>query len=587
MKNKKGLMDKTPKIGVFICHCGINIGGIIDIPKIVNYAKILPGVVYAESNLYTCSSDGIRRIKEAIEKYGLNRVVVASCTPRTHESLFRETCEEAGLNKYLFEMANIREHCSWVHMQEPEEATLKAKGIVRMAIAKAWSLKPQEETEVEVTPSSLVIGAGISGIQAALSLAYQGFKVYLIEKEPAIGGMLRDLYILYPTGEYASEILKSAAKAVKANNKIDLYTSTVVEDVKGFIGNYEVTALKDGKERITFNVGTIIVATGAEEFKPIGMYFYGELENVITQLELERLLKRGLHQKVNKVVMIQCVGAMDEVEGREYCSRICCATALKNALLIKEVKPSSEIYILYRDLQAYGKEYEKYYLRAQEQNVKFINYLPERRPTVKPRSDDRLAVNVFHTLIGKEITLDCDLVVLSTPLVQHESAKSLSRSLKVPLGSDEFFLEAHIKLRPVDFATDGIYLCGTAHGPKALDESIIQAHAAASSAVIPMAKGRVRSEAITATVNEELCRGCGKCQEVCEYNAINLDRKVLDVEPFVLAPMILAKVNEVVCKGCGSCASACPTGAITMKHFTDKQILAQIKAAYGGLSHNG
>ncbi len=586
MKNKKGLVDETPKIGVFICHCGINIGGIISVPKIVNYAKTLPGVVYAESNLYTCSSDGINKIKEAINKYGLNRIVVASCTPRTHEHLFRETCEEAGLNKYLFEMANIREHCSWVHMQEPEEAIVQAKGIVRMAVAKAWSLRPQEEKEVEVTPSTLVIGAGISGIQAALNLAYQDFKVYLIEKESAIGGMLREIYILYPTGEYASEILKSATKAVKAQSNINLKTSTVIEEVKGYIGNYEVTALKDGKERITFNVGTIIVATGAEELKPIGMYCYGEHKNVITQLELEQLLKNELPQKLNKVVMIQCVGAMDEEEGREYCSRICCAIALKNALLIKEMVPNAEIYILYRDLQAYGKEYEDYYLRAQEQNVKFVNYLPEKRPSVNIGPDNRLTVNVFHTHIGREISIDCDLVVLSTPLIQHESGKSLSPLLKVPLGSDEFFLEAHTKLRPVDFSTDGIYLCGTAHGPKALNESITQAYAAASSAAIPMAKGRVRSEAITATIDEELCRGCGKCQEVCEYNAINLDRVVLDVEPFFLAPMILAKVNEVVCKGCGSCASTCPTGAITMKHFTDKQIQAQIKAAYGGLSHD-
>jgi heterodisulfide reductase subunit A len=586
MKNKKRLVDEIPKIGVFICHCGINIGGIIDIPKIVTYTKTLPGVDYVESNLYTCSSDGIRSIKEAIDKHGLNRVVVASCTPRTHESLFRETCEEAGLNKYLFEMANIREHCSWVHMEESEEATKKAKGIVRMAIAKAWSLRSQEETKVEVTPSSLIIGAGISGIQAALNLARCGFKVYLIDKEPTIGGMLRNLYKLYPTGQYASEILNSANKVVKAHNNIDLYTSTIVEDVKGYIGNYEVTVLKNGKERIKINVGTIIVATGAEEYKPTGMFCYGEHNSVITQLELERLLKEGFLQKVNKVAMIQCVGAMEEEGGREYCSRICCATALKNALLIKKENPKADIYILYRDLQTYGKEYEKYYIRAQEQNVKFINYLQERRPTVKPESGDKLTVNVFHTLIGKDIAIDCDLVVLSTPLIQHESGEFLSPLLKIPLGSDKFFLEAHTKLRPVDFATDGIYLCGTAHGPKALDESIIQAYAAASSAAIPMSKGHVQSEAITAVVDEDLCRGCGKCQEVCEYNAINMDRKVLDVEPFILAPMILAKVNEVVCKGCGSCASACPTGAITMKHFTDKQILAQIKAAYGGLSHD-
>ena len=584
MKKKTALKDKTPRIGVFICHCGVNIGGVIDVPLIVDHVKTLPGVIYAESNLYTCSSDGIRSIKEAIDKYSLNRAVVASCTPRTHEPLFRETCEEAGLNKYLFEMANIREHCSWVHMQEPKEATQQAEGIIRMAIAKAWYLRPQEESEVEVMPSSLVIGAGFSGMQVALSLAYQGFKVNLIEKEYQIGGVLRDLYRLHPTGDDASIILKSFVRAIKANRNIELFTSTEIEDVKGYIGNYEVTALKNRKEGITFNVGTIIVATGAKEFKPVGMYCYGDHENVITQLELEQLLKKGFPNKVNKVVMIQCVGAMDESGGRAYCSRICCATALKNALLIKEVNPNSEVYTLYRDLQAYGKEYEKYYLKAQEQNVKFINYLPERAPIVKPRLGEGLKVNVFHTLIGKEIPIDCDLVVLSTPLTQPESAKSISSSLKVPLDSNGFFLEAHTKLRPVDFATSGIYLCGTAHGPKSLSESIIQAYAAASSAAIPMARGLVQSEAITATVDEELCRGCGKCQEVCEYNAINLSRNVLDVEPFVLAPMILSKVNQVVCKGCGSCATACPTGAITMKHFTDKQILAQIKAAYGEVS---
>ncbi len=576
-------IDKSPKIGVFICYCGVNIGGIINIPEIVDYAKTLPGVIYAESNLYTCSADGVNQIKEAIDKYGLNRVVVASCTPRTHESLFRETCEEAGLNKYLFEMANIREHCSWVHMHEPLEATQQAKGIVRMAIAKAWSLKPQIEAKVEVIPSSLVIGAGISGIQAALNLANQGFKVYLIDKEPIIGGMLRDLYTLYPTGEYASEILKTADKVVKTHNNIDLYTSTVVEDVKGYIGNYEVTLCQDGKLKITLNVGTIIVATGAEEFKPKGMYCYGEHKNVMTQLELEQLLKKDIPLKIDKVVMIQCVGAMDIGEEREYCSRICCITALKNALLIKKLNPKCDVYILYRDLQTYGKEYEKYYVRAQEQNIKFINYLPERRPTVQLGPDNKLMVKVFNSFICKEMPIESDIVVLSTPLIQHESGKNLSPLLKVPLGSDEFFLEAHTKLRPVDFATDGIYLCGTAHSPKTADESIIQAYAAASSAAIPMSKGQVQSEAITAFVDEDLCRGCGKCQEVCEYNAINLDRKVLDVEPLVLAPMILSQVNEVLCKGCGSCASTCPTGAITMKHFTDKQILAQIKAAFGGL----
>ena len=580
MSGKKPGRNEKPRIGVFICHCGINIGGVVDVPKVVKYAKALPGVAYAESNLYTCSSEGTRKITDAIKEHDLNRVVVASCTPRTHEPLFRETCEEAGLNKYLFEMANIREHCSWVHMNEAKEATKKAQDIVRMAVAKARLLKPQEETEAVVTPATLIIGAGISGMEAALCLAHQGFKVYFVEKEAEVGGMLRKLDKLYPTDEDASKFLDSAISAVKANNNIDLHTSTVIQDVKGYIGNFEVTALKNGKDTVVLNVGTIIVATGAEEFKPTGMYSYGEQQNVVTQLELEHLLKRGLPENVNKVVMIQCVGAMEEPGGREYCSRICCAVALKNASLIKESKPNTDVFILYRQLQAYGRENENYYLRAQEKDVKFIHYLPEKPPTVKTEPNGRLKVNVHNTLIGKEIPIDCDMVVLSTPLVQHDAGKSLSPLLKVPLGADGFFLEAHIKLKPVDFATDGIYVCGTAHSPKAVNESIIQAHAAASSAAIPMAVGRVRSEAITAGVTEGLCRGCGKCKEACEYNAIILEEKIFEVEPFFRAPILVAKVNEVVCKGCGSCAIACPTSAIAMKHFTDKQILAEIEAAY-------
>ena len=579
---KKPNQDEKSRIGVFICNCGINIGGVVNVPKVVKYAKTLPGVAYAESNLYTCSSEGTRKIIDKIKEHSLNRVVVASCTPRTHEPLFRETCEEAGLNKYLFEMANIREQCSWVHMKKAKRATKKAKDIVRMAVAKARLLKPQEETEVDVTPITLVIGAGISGMLAALCLARQGFKVHLVEKEAELGGMLLKLNKLYPTNEDASNLLNSAINAVKANNKIDLHTSTIIQEVEGYIGNFEVTALRNGKDMIVLNVGTIIVATGAEEFRPTGMYGYGEQKNVVTQLELEQLLKTGLPENTTKVVMIQCVGAMEAPFpwGREYCSRICCAVALKNASLIKESKPNSDIYILYRQLQAYGREYENYYLSAQEKNVKFLNYLPKKPPKVNTEPDGRLKVNVYNTLIGKEIFIDCDLLVLSTPLVQHEAGKALSPLLKVPLGADGFFLEAHIKLKPVDFATDGIYVCGTAHSPKAVDESIIQAHAAASSAAIPMAKGRVQSEAITAGVNEDLCRGCGKCKEVCEFNAITLEKTVFEVEPFLRAPILVAKVNQIVCKGCGSCAVACPTGAITMKHFTDKQILAEIETAY-------
>jgi heterodisulfide reductase subunit A len=578
--NKEGSIE-IPRIGVFICHCGINIGGVINVPKVVEYAKTLSGVVYAEGNLYTCSSDGIRNIKEAIKMHKLDKVVVASCTPRTHEHLFRETCEEAGLNKYLFQMANIREHCSWVHMKDSEGSTFKAMDIVRMAVAKASLLKPGEESEVEVKPSTLIIGAGISGMQAALCLANQNFKVFIVEKEVTVGGILKNIYKLYPTNVDAHDYLNSIIQMVKDHANINLYTSTMIEEIKGYIGNFEVKALKDGKDEVIFNIGTIIVATGAEEYKPKGMYYYGDNSNVLTQLELEKHLQNGLHDKVKKVVMIQCVGAMTEGGEREYCSRICCTVALKNALLIKKLKPKSEIYILYLQLQSYG-EYEKYYLRAQEQNIKFIKYLPEKIPRVTIDQRNRLTVNVYNAFLDKEMKLDCDLLVLSTPLIQHDAGRSVSSLLKVPLGSDGFFLESHIKLKPVDFATDGIYLCGTAHGPKTVEESIAQAYAAASSATIPMALGHVRSEAITAIVDENHCRGCAKCKDACEYNAITMQEDVLEVEPFISTLIQFAKINEVMCKGCGSCAVICPTTAISMKHFSNEQILAEIKTSYRG-----
>ena len=576
-------MSEDVRIGVFVCHCGINIGGVVNVPEVVKYAKTLPGVVHSEGLLYTCSSDGTARIKEAIKKYKLNRVVVASCTPRTHEPLFREICKEAGLNEYLFHMANIREQCSWVHMHEPKKATEKAKVIVRMAVAKARLLEPQERPEVKISPSALVIGAGISGMQASLCLANQGFKVFLVEKEAEPGGMLRKLYKLYPTEEEASKLLELMLTNVKANENINLLTSTVIKEVKGYIGNFEVTALKDGKKEIKFRVGTIIVATGAEELKPIGLYGYGDNKNVVTQLELESLLKRGLPKEVNRVVMIQCVGAMSENgEGVKYCSRICCATALKNAILMKESKPSMDVYIIYRDLQAYGREYEEYYLKAQRLGVKFINYVPDKPPEVKCDSKEELKVTVYFPLIDKSISINCDLVVLSTPLIQHETGKEISKILKVPLGPDEFFLEAHPKLRPVDFTVDGIYVCGTAQGPKSISESIAQAYAAASRASIPMTAKRIRTEAITAIVDENLCKGCGKCEEVCEFNAIKVEPKVFEVAPFIKSEVLVAKVNDILCKGCGVCSVACPTGAIKMRHFTNEQILAEVSASIGG-----
>ena len=562
--------NEKPRIGVFVCHCGVNIGGVVSVPEVVEYAKTLPNVAYAEGNLYTCSSEGLSKIKEAIAKFHLNKVVVASCTPRTHEPLFRSACEEAGLNKYLFHMANIREHCSWVHPKDLKKATEKAEEIVRMAVAKAALLEPQTEPEIDVLPVALVIGGGVSGITAALSLANQKFIVHLIEKENEIGGKLKELYTLYPNNDSASKIREEFVRAACSNVNIKVHTSSTMKRIEGFIGNFKVTIDHEGKEE-TFDIGTIIVATGADVLKPHGLYCYGESKNVLTQLELERIMKEGRLGRPKNVVMIQCAGAREEKEGgRNYCSRICCAVAVKNALQIKELSPEAEVYILYRDMQTYGKDFEEQYRKARENSVQFIRYDIENSPEVFSRPDGKLTVRVYDIMLNATLELDSDLLILSTPLIQSEDTEELSKILKVPLGSDGFFFEAHVKLRPVDFATDGIFVCGTAHSPKTIPESIAQAYATASRAGIPMALRRVRTEAITASVNEDLCTGCGTCIRLCPYNAIRKDEQGI------------ARVNDVLCKGCGVCSASCPEKAIKMKHFSDAQVLAEATAALGG-----
>lgn len=560
-----------PRIGVFVCHCGVNIGSVVNVPEVVEYAETLPNVVYSEGNLYSCSSEGLGKIKEAIKKHQLNRVVVASCTPRTHEPLFRSACEEANLNKYLFHMANIREHCSWVHPKDPKKATEKAKDIIKMAVAKAALLEPQIEPEIKVQPSALVIGGGVSGMTAALSLANQEFKVHLVEKDKELGGKLRELYKLYPSDKLSSEILDGYVRSVHSNTNIDVYTLSTVKRIEGFIGNFEVTINREGKEE-TLKIGTIVVATGADVFKPHGMYCYGENKNVITQLELEKLMSERKLEEPKSILMIQCVGAREGKKGgRNYCSRICCAIAVKNALQLKEMFPDAEVFILYRDMQTYGKDFEEQYQKARENFVQFIRYDDKEPPEVYPRSDGKLSVKVHDILINETLELDADLLVLSTPLVQSEEAKELSKLLKVPLGADGFFFEAHVKLRPVDFATDGIFVCGTAHGPKTIGESIAQAYAAASRAGIPMSLGQVRTEAITAYVDERLCTGCGTCVKLCPYNAIRKDDEGI------------ARVNDALCKGCGVCAASCPEKAVNMRHFSDAQVIAEATAALGGL----
>ncbi|MEM3696710.1 MAG: CoB--CoM heterodisulfide reductase iron-sulfur subunit A family protein [Candidatus Bathyarchaeia archaeon] len=560
---ERDISQEEPRIGVFVCHCGINIGGVVNVPEVVEYAKTLPNVVYAEANLYTCSQDTQKLIREKIQQYNLNRVVVASCTPRTHEPLFRETVQEAGLNPYLFEMANIRDQCSWVHMHEPKEATEKAKDLVRSVVAKAKLLKPLKKPEISVTPVGLIIGGGVAGMTAALELAKQGFEAHLVEREKELGGHLRKIYYLLE-GDNPRERLNALINDVMENARIHVHLNSEVVEISGFVGNFK-SKIKhnDGKEEEVKH-GIIIVATGATEYKPTE-YLYGKDPRVMTQHELEEKIAKG-DFKAKNVVMIQCVGARNEE--RPNCARICCGQAIKNALKIKEISPETEVYILYKDIRSYGFK-EDYYRKASEKGVLFINYEDSGKPQVR-NEKGKLEVTFWEPVIKQELTIEPDLVILSAATIPNPDNKRVAEMLKVPLTKDGFFLEAHMKLRPVDFATEGVFLCGMAHSPKYIDESIAQACAAAARATTILSKPTLEMEGIVANVNEDLCSGCRICEYLCPYGAIEMKQK---------DDRLIAHVIEALCKGCGACGTACPTKAITMGHFTTEEILAQVKTA--------
>jgi heterodisulfide reductase subunit A len=562
---------QEPRIGVFVCHCGTNIGGIVNVPSVKEYAKTLPNVVFSDDNLYTCSNDTQEIIKEKIKEHNLNRVVVASCTPRTHEPLFRNTIREAGLNPYLFEMANIRDQCSWVHMSEPGKATAKSKDLVTMAVAKARLLEPLQKRSVSVIKSALVIGGGAAGMSAAIEISSQGYDVYLVEKEKELGGNLRHIHYLLDKDDPQKE-LEALIDKVKNAEKIHLYTEAKIENIEGSIGNFKTTTTVKGKT-IEFEHGVVVVATGAKEYEP-KEYLYGQNENVLTQVELEeRLTKNGKwsipgnNGFPKSVVMIQCVGSRDEE--RPYCSRVCCSEAVKNALKIKELSPETNVYVLYRDIRTYGFS-ESYYSEARRKNVLFMRYDEDRKPEVS-QNGNGLQVKIFDKTLQKPVQLPAGLVVLSTGIVADKGNDTIAKLLKVPLNKDNFFLEAHMKLRPVDFASDGVYLCGLAHSPKGIDESIIQAQATASRAATVLSKDEYETEATISSVNEEICSGCGTCVEVCEFSALEL-AETTEGE-------MVCKVNQVLCKGCGCCAAACPSGAIEQKGFERDQILSAVDAA--------
>jgi len=556
------VIGQEPRIGVFVCHCGINIGGVVRVPEVTEYARGLPDVVYAEENLYTCSQDTNEKIKQKIKEHNLNRVIVASCTPRTHAPLFQNTIRQAGLNVHLFEMANIRDQCSWVHSHEPDRATEKAKDLVRMAVAKARLLEQLPRVTVPVKKSALILGGGMSGMTCAIQLAEEGYETHIVEKEKELGGILRRIHYTL-NGENAQTELKEIIKRVEGNEKIHVHTNAVLKGLSGYVGSYVATVSIDGKEE-KIDSGVVIVSTGGVEYKP-KEYLYGKHSGVMTQLEFEELIAKDpqVAKRVKSVVMIQCVGC--RTKERVYCSRVCCTETIKNALKLKEANPEVSVYVLHKDVRTYGFR-EDFYSEGAEKGVVFIRYYDDSLPTATIEGG-RLQVQAFEHFLGEHILLRPDMLVLAAATLPNPDNEALAKILKVPLSKDKFFLEAHMKLRPVDFATEGIYLCGLAHSPKFIEECIAQASAVVARASTILSKDSYETEGIVSQVNEEKCTGCGTCLTVCPYGAMEKTAEGV------------AKTNIVLCKGCGTCVASCPERAVRLPGFTDEQLIAQVANA--------
>ena len=575
---EKDVSGEEPRVGVFVCHCGANIGRVVDVPSVVEYASTLDNVVHAQEALFACSTDNARQISDTIREKGLNRVVVAACTPRTHEPLFRDTLREGGINQYYYDMANIREHCSWVHSREKEVATKKAKDIVRMSVARSALLKPLQEFELPVDKRALVAGGGVAGMTSALSLGNQGFEVFLLEKQEKLGGIARRIYYTLE-GLDVQAYLSDLIKKVYQHPSVHVYTGAAITEATGYVGNF-TTKVKFGEMIKEIHHGIAIIATGAEEYKPTE-YLYGKDDRVMTQLELEEKINNGEEKVINaeSLIMVQCVGCRNK--DRNYCSRICCSESVKNALKLKEKNPDVDISILFRDMRTYGFK-EDYYREAASKGVKFIRYEQGAEPQVEPgkAEDGRsvLKVTAIDYVLGKKLELDADIVALAAAVIPPATNNEISRFFKVAVNPDGFFQEAHVKLRPVDFAADGVFLCGTAHYPKHMSETISQAYGAAGRAVTILSKDSVTASGAVCEVNENDCVSCGACISVCKYGAIE----------FVDTPQgKKARVNPVICKGDGLCNPKCPASAIYLKHFTDDEMLSQIDQAVPALAKAG
>jgi len=563
---EKDVSSEEPRIGVFVCHCGANIGRIVDVPDTVEYALTLPHVVYAQEQLFSCATNSAKEITDMIKEKGLNRVVVAACSPRTLEPLFRDTLREAGINQYFYEMANIREHDSWVHAKEPEEATRKARDIIRMSVARCALLEPLQEIDLPVNKAGLVVGGGIAGMTCALSIAGQGHEVYLVEKDKDLGGMARRIHTTLE-GLDVQAYLQDLVRRVYQHPLIHVYTDAIIMEATGYVGNF-VTRVKSGRGVTEIKHGATVIAIGADEYQPTE-YLYGEDDRVLTLLELEERIARGEEKIVNShcLVMIQCVGCRNE--DRNYCSRVCCSQAVKNALKLKELHPEMDIYILFRDMRTYGLR-EDYYRDASNKDVKFIRWEPEDKPQVEATTAEGrpvLRVTVTDPILGEKLAIDADVLALAAAVIPPAANREIAQLFKVSLGPDNFFKEAHVKLRPVEFSAEGVYLCGTAHYPKHIPEAINQAYGAAGRALTLLSHDIVTVSGSVCEVDVKKCMGCGACIEACTYGAIEF-REIRQGKKAV--------VNPVICKGDGLCNAKCPTGAIRLKHFTDEEIMRQI-----------
>jgi heterodisulfide reductase subunit A len=566
---ERDVSEEEPRIGVFVCHCGTNIGRVVDVPSTVEYALTLPNVVFAKEQLFSCATNSIKEITDTITEKGLNRVVVAACSPRTLEPLFRDTLREAGINQYFYDMANIREHCSWCHSKEKEAATQKAKDITRMSVARSAVLAPLQEFDLPVNKAALVVGGGLSGMTCALSIADQGHAVHLLEKDADLGGAARRIHTTLD-GQDVQAYLRDLIHQVYRHPSIHVYTDAVITEATGYVGNFE-TRVTSERGLSTIKHGVAVIAVGAEEYKP-AEYLYGQDDRVMTHLDLGERIARKDETVVNarSIVMIQCVGCRNE--DRNYCSRVCCSHSIKNALKLKTINPEMDVTILFRDMRTYGFN-EDYYREASSRDVRFIRWTPDDPPGVEAaKADGRSVLRVVVTdpILDQQLAIDADLLALAAAVVPSAGAGEISRFFKVPLGPDGFFQEAHVKLKPVEFAAAGVYLCGMAHYPKHIPEAVNQAYGAAGRALTLLSHDIVTVSGSVCAVTENKCMGCGACISVCTYGAIEF-RKTRQGQKAI--------VNPVICKGDGLCNAVCPTGAIVLKHFTDEELLAQIDAA--------